>query len=122
LGLVAVPTVAQASARPALATSSCSKVSAASVAAVVGHSVPAGTWSTHKLKATRDNDEISAVVTTCVYGSVTSLAGLGKDVVVGLEVTSKPLTGTELKHALSQVQALKFKWLSCLIRGSVPAR
>jgi hypothetical protein len=40
---------------------------------------------------------------------VTSLAGLGRDVVVGLEVTSKPLTGTELKHALSQVQALKFK-------------
>jgi hypothetical protein len=44
LGLVTVPTVAQASSRPARATSSCSKVSAASVAAVVGHSVPAGTW------------------------------------------------------------------------------
>jgi hypothetical protein len=78
------------------------------VAAVVGHSVPAGTLSTHNLKATKADDEISAVVTSCIYGSVTSLTALGKDVLVGFEVTSKPLTGSELKHALSQAQALKF--------------
>lgn len=110
LGLVAVPTAAQASSLPALATSACSKVSAASVAAVVGHSVPAGTLFTHNLKATKANDGISAVVTSCFYGSVGSLAALGKDVILGIEVTSKPLTGSELKHALSQAQALAFKF------------
>ncbi|HUC15755.1 MAG TPA: hypothetical protein VMS00_14990 [Acidimicrobiales bacterium] len=108
LGLVAVPTVAQASSLPAQATPSCSKVSAASVAAAVGHSVPAGTYSTQTVKATKADDEISAVVTTCIYGSVKSLAALGIDVIVGFEVTSRPLTGGELKHALTQAQALKF--------------
>lgn len=83
--------MAQASSLPAPATSTCSKVSAASVAAVVGHPVPAGTLSTHNLKATKADDEISAVVTSCIYGSVTSLTALGKDVLVGFEVTSKPL-------------------------------
>src|SRR5579863_5823543 len=77
LGLVAVPTVAQASSLAAQATSSCSKVSAASVASAVGHPVPAGTYSTQTLKATKADDEISAVVTSCIYGSVKSLAALG---------------------------------------------
>lgn len=108
LGLVAVPTIAQASPLRALATSSRSKVSAASVAAVVGHSVPAGTYSTNNLKATKADDEISAIETSCIYGSVASLAALGNDVIVGFEVTSKPLTEAELKHALRQAQALKF--------------
>ena len=78
------------------------------MAAVVGHSVPAGTYSTQTLKATKADDEISAVVTDCIYGSVKSLAALGIDVIVGLEVTSKPLTGGELKHALTQAEELKF--------------
>jgi len=108
LTLVPVAAVAQASPLPALATSSCSKVSAASVAAVVGHSVPVGTYSTNNLKATKADDEISAIETSCIYGSVASLAALGNDVIVGFEVTSKPLTGAELKHALMQAQALKF--------------
>jgi hypothetical protein len=108
LGLVAFPTVAQASSLAAQATSSCSKVSAASVAAAVGHPVPAGTYFTQTLKATKADDEISAVVTSCIYGSVKSIAALGIDVIVGFEVTSRPLTGGELKHSLTQAQALKF--------------
>ena len=108
LGLVAVPIAAQASPLPALAASTCAKVSAASVAAVVGHTVPAGTLSTNNLKPTRADDEVSAVVTSCIYGSVTSLTALGKDVVVGFEVTSRALTGTELMRSLSQAQVLKF--------------
>jgi hypothetical protein len=108
LGLVAVPTTAQASSHPARPTSTCAKVSAASVAAVVGHPAPAGTLSTNNLKPTKADDEVSAVVTSCIYGSVTSLTALGKDVVVGFEVTSKPLTGTELMRSLSQAQVLKF--------------
>lgn len=108
LSLVPVATAAQASPLPARAASTCSKVSAASVAAVVGHSVPAGTLSINHLKPTKADDEVSAVVTSCIYGSVTSLTALGKDVVVGFEVTSKALTGTELMHSLRQAQVLKF--------------
>jgi hypothetical protein len=108
LSLVPVATVARASPLPARAASTCSKVSAASVAAVVGHPVPAGTLSINHLKPTKADDEVSAVVTSCIYGSVTSLKALSKVVVVGFEVTSKALTGTELMRSLKQAQALKF--------------
>ena len=109
LGLVAVPTAAQASPLPALAASTCAKVSAASVGAIVGHTVPAGTLSTHNLKPTRANDEVSTVVTACIYGSVTSLTALGKDVVLGTEVTSRSLSGAEMMRSLSQAQVTKIK-------------
>jgi hypothetical protein len=108
LTLVPVATVVQASPLPARAASTCSKVSAASVAKVVGHPVPPGTLSINHLKPTKADDEVSAVVTSCIYGSVTSLKALSKDVVVGFEVTSKALTGTELMRSLKQAQALKF--------------
>jgi hypothetical protein len=108
LGLIAVPTIAGASSLPAAAASTCAKISTASVAAIVGHPVPAGTFSLNKLKPTKADDEISAVVTSCLYGSVKSLTALGQDVVIGFEVTSRPLTGSELKHSLSQAEVLKF--------------
>ncbi len=59
LCLVAVPAVAQASSRTVLVSSYCNKVSAASVSAIVGHSVPAGSLFTDKIKATKANHEIS---------------------------------------------------------------
>jgi hypothetical protein len=111
LGLVAVPATAQASSRQELASSYCNKVSAASVSAIVGHSVPAGSLSTYKVKATKTNDEISAVVWSCIYGTMTSLTALAKDVVLSLEVTSKPLTGAELQYSLSQAEKLKMKFI-----------
>jgi hypothetical protein len=110
LGLVAVPAVAQASLRQAPASSFCSKVSAASVSAIVGHSVPAGSFSTYKGKATKTNDEISSVVSSCSYGAVTSIALLAKVVVLSVDVTSRPLTGADLEYALSQAQKLKIKF------------
>jgi hypothetical protein len=110
LGLVAVPATAQASSRQELASSYCSKVSAASVSAIVGHSVPAGSFSTYKVKATKTNDEISGVVSSCTYGAVTSVAALAKDVILVFEVTSRPLTGADLKYALSQAEKLKIKF------------
>jgi len=106
-GLVAVPIAAHASSRQELASSFCSKVSAASVSAIVGHSVPAGSPFTDKVKPTKANHEISAVVSSCTYGAVTSVAALAKDVVLSLEVTSRPLTGADLKYALSQAEKLK---------------
>jgi hypothetical protein len=109
LALVAVPAVAQASPRTELVSSYCNKVSTASVSAIVGHSVPAGSFSTYKVKATKANHEISAVVSSCTYGTETSLAALAKDVILSLEVTSKPLTGAELQLALNQAEKLKFK-------------
>ena len=110
LGLVAVPAVAQASSRTELVSSYCSKVSAASVSAIVGHSVPAGSLFTDKVKPTKSNHEISAVVWSCIYGAATSAAALAKDVVLSLEVTSKPLTGAEMQYSLSQAEKLKMKF------------
>jgi hypothetical protein len=110
LGLVAVPAAAQASSRTELASSYCNKVSAASVSAIVGHSVPAGSLFTDKVKPTKSNHEISAVVWSCIYGVATSVTALAKDVVLSLEVTSKPLTGAEMQYSLSQAEKLKMKF------------
>ena len=107
IGLGSVPAVAHASSRTERASSFCSKVSAASVSAIIGHSVPAGTPFTDKVKATKLNHEISAVVSSCTYGAVTSTAALAKDVLLSLEVTSRPLTGADLKYSLSQAEKLK---------------
>ena len=109
-GPVFVPAVAQASPRPALsAAATCSNVSAASVSAVVGFAVPAPTAYTDNLPATKQNYEISAVVTSCTYGSQTTLAKLGKTVGLSYEVTSRPLTAAELKKGLAQAQKIKMK-------------
>jgi hypothetical protein len=107
LGLVAVPAVAQAATHKAPPPPPCS-VSARAVSEIVGYSVPTGTVFDDNLKPTKANDEISAVVKSCIFGSETSLAALTKDVVISYEVTSKPLTGKELQHALIQAEALKF--------------
>jgi hypothetical protein len=116
MSLVAVPAAAQASSRTGsapshtkLASSYCSKVSAASVSTIVGHPVPAGSPSTEHLSPTKANHEISAVVLSCTYGAETNMAALTKDVFLSLEVTSKPLTGAELEYALSQAEKLKIK-------------
>jgi hypothetical protein len=128
LSLVAVPSVAQATAlqatalqatalqatalRPAAArpSNNCSRVSAAQVAAIVHHRVPAGTYFSNTVKATKQNDGISGVDQSCIYGSETSLKELAKDVILSYEVTSKPLTQSQLQHGLSQAEALKFKF------------
>jgi hypothetical protein len=106
--LIAVtPSVAEASSGPELsAAGMCHQVSAASVAAIVGFSVPAATAAADNLKATKQNDEISAAVTSCTYGSETSVAALAKTVGLVYEVTSKPLTTAELKKGISQAQKL----------------
>ena len=110
LGLVAVPAVAQASSRTKFVASYCSKVSAKSVSAIIGHSVPAGTLFTDTVKPTKANHEISGVVSSCTYGAETSLAALSKDAILSVEVTSKPLTGTEMQYTLSQAEKLKMKF------------
>ena len=107
---MALPAAAQASPRPQVSGSFCANVSAASVSAIVGHSVPAGTPSTDHLKATKANDGISSVVRTCTFGSLSSLAGLAKVVFLAYEVASRPLTAADLKKALSEAQKLKFKF------------
>jgi hypothetical protein len=61
------------------------------------------------LRSTKANDEVSAVVTACIYGSVASLTALGQDVILGFEVTSRPLSGTELTRSLSQAQVIKIR-------------
>ncbi len=110
LGVVAVPSAAQAAVTHLTAAATC-RVSAASVGAVVGYRVPAGTFFTNKIKATKQNDEIGGVERSCIFGSETSLAALRRDVVLSVEVTSKPLTGSELQFALKQATALKFKFV-----------
>ncbi len=114
--LLAAPLVAQAasSARASSAqrqaparvaaregSSICGKVSTAAVSAIVGYAVPTPTAGTVNIKATKTNDEISAVVTACTYGPETSLAALKKDVILQIEVTSRPLTSKEFQDAIS---------------------
>ncbi len=110
LGLVAVPATAQASSLTKVKSSYCSKVSAAAVSAIVGHSVPAGSPSTDIIKATKANHGISAVVSSCIYEVGTGVAALANDVVLSLEVTSSPLTAAEFQSGLSQAAKLKIKF------------
>jgi hypothetical protein len=102
----------QAVARTArlLSSSICSKVSPASVSALVGYSVPAGTPDIRKLKATKQNFGISAVVTTCTFGSQASMAALLKDVTLSSEVTSKPLTTSEMQQEVAKASGATFKF------------
>jgi len=76
------------------------------VSAIVGYSLPAPTPDTVDLKATKQNDEISSVETSCTYGGYT-LAELPKDVVLDRGVTSRALTAADLKQGLAQAQKLK---------------
>lgn len=119
-GMIGAPLAAQAApssfaaARSAsrAGASICDNISAASVSALVGYTVPAPTFGTYKLKPTKTNDEISAVVTSCTFGSETSIAALTKDVTLDLEVTSKPITTSEVQAALKSkaTAALKLKF------------
>jgi hypothetical protein len=84
----------------------CVKVSTASVSAIVGYSLPTPSADTVDLKATKSNDEISSVVTSCTYGAYT-LAALPKDVILDFAVTSRPLTPAEVTKGLSQAQKIK---------------
>ena len=78
----------------------CNTISAASVSEIIGYTVPQPTFDTYKLKPTKTNDEISAVVISCTFGSESSVAALTKDVTLDLEVTSKPITTAEVQQAL----------------------
>ncbi len=103
--LVAAP-VAQASTAPkSPAAGICGKISTAAVSAIVGYKLPAPNANTTDLPATKQNDEISSVDTSCTYGSYT-LAALPKDVILDYVVTSSPLTAAELQKGLAQAQKL----------------
>lgn len=86
----------------ALVSSLCSRVSAASIAAIVGHSVPAPVANTVHQAATAKNFGISGVLTLCTYGAETSVAAISKVVVLEYEVTSKPITISEIQQKLKQ--------------------
>jgi hypothetical protein len=110
--LGAAPGVAQASSVPDLsAAAACRQVSAASVSAIVGFSVPAATASADHLKPSKQNDGISATLTSCTYGSETSVAALAKTVGLSYEVTSRALTEADLKKGISEAQNLKINFV-----------
>ena len=98
-GLGAALSAGPASARPA--SSVCDKVSAASVSAIVGYTVPAGRVDTLRLKPTKQNDGISGEITICTYGEQT-LSGLKKSVTLSTELLSRPLRSGELQKLLAQ--------------------
>jgi hypothetical protein len=81
------------------------------VSAIVGYSLPGPSVDTFTLPATKKNDEISSVVTSCSYGSETSLATLPKDVILDYVVTSRPLTKAEIKKGLAQEQQLNMTFV-----------
>jgi hypothetical protein len=125
--LVSLPALAQASTRSggvldgrgatttkpvAHASGVCSKISAASVSALVGYKVPAGIESTFNLKPTAANFHISGVNTVCTYGGSTTMAALLKDVSLSFETVSKPLTSAELQQSLAKAEVgAKFKFV-----------
>jgi hypothetical protein len=127
LSLIVVPAVAQAATRSgitiagrhadtgipnALKSSICSKVSAASISAIIGYKVPAGTGTTFTIKPTKANYEISGTNTVCTYGAATSMAALLKDVSLSYEVISKPLTTAEMQNSIKEAsKEAKFKFL-----------
>jgi Na+-transporting NADH:ubiquinone oxidoreductase subunit NqrC len=98
--------VAGASAVAGSAAAICAKVSAVSVSAVVGYKLPAPSANTLTLPATKKNDEISSVVTSCTYGAQT-LAALPKDVIIDYAVTSRALTAADVKKGLAQANQIK---------------
>lgn len=129
--LIAVPVVAQAATRngatiqarhtvngvSARTLSICDKVSAASVSAIIGYKVPAGTGTTFNIKPTKANYLISGTNTICTYGSGTSMAALVKDVSLSIEVISKPLTTAEMQQSIekaSKTAKIKFSTYSGL--------
>jgi hypothetical protein len=81
------------------------------VSAIVGYKLPAPSFDTLNLPATKKNDEISSVVMSCTYGSQTSLAALPKDIIIDYVVTSRALTAAEIKKGLAQEQQLKMTFL-----------
>jgi hypothetical protein len=112
-GVAAVPSISQAAAlRPASpAPSPCSRISAEQVGRFVHHRVPAGTYFKNAVKGTKQNDGISGVDQSCIFGSETNLKALSQDVILSYEVTSKPLTQSQLQHGLSQAESLKLKFV-----------
>ncbi len=109
--LVASPVAGAVSAPKPAGPGICGKISTAAVSAVVGYKLPAPSGDTFTLPATKKNDEIRSVVTSCSYGSETSLAALPKDVILEYVVTSRPLTAAEIKKGLAQEQQLKMTFL-----------
>jgi hypothetical protein len=109
--VLVAPLVAQAGRQLSARSSSsiCGKVSAASVSALVGYSVPAATIDTRNLPATSQDGEVSSVVTTCTFGTETTLAALKKDVTLQIGVTSKALSPSQVEKALSAAGSATLK-------------
>ncbi len=84
--------------------SACSAVSAASVSAIIGYTVPNATAVTTNVKATPQNFNASAVSTVCSYGAEKSLASLKKLVLLDSSIESKAITSAELQTSLKKEQ------------------
>jgi hypothetical protein len=98
-------TQASHSAKKALTSSLCDKISAASVSAIIGYKVPAPTANTFKIKASKVNYETSGINTTCTYGAETSMATIVKAVTLSYEVISKPLTTAQMQASIKKASA-----------------
>ena len=134
LGFMAIPVAAQAASRSgapqvrhtststAKAQSSiCGTVSAAAVSSIIGYKVPAGTFSTFNVKASKTNYETAAVLTTCTYGLETSMAAIQKAVTLSAEVLAKPLTASEIQQSIKKASALVKVKFSAYSGLGVPA-
>src|SRR5664280_2315615 len=94
-----------------LSSSICGKVSAASVASIIGYKVPAGVPFTRSIKPTKENYEISGKETICTYGAQTGMATILKAVTLSFETLSKPLTPSEMQQSIAKASTLaKFKF------------
>jgi hypothetical protein len=108
----AAPSTAQTPVAAHTASSICSHVSAQSISAIVGFTVPAPTFSTLDLPASKKNDEIGTKTSVCTYGAAKSLAELQKVVILDVGVTTKPVTESEIQANVVKVEkasGAKFK-------------
>ncbi len=86
------------------ATKACDKVSASSVSAIVGHTVPAPVGIIISEKAMKKNDDIAFQTLDCTYGAEKSLADLKNVVSLDYQTYSRALTSAELKKFVAQTQ------------------
>lgn len=87
----------------ASSSSPCGRVSSAAVAAVVGHAVPKPLPLINRTVFNKTYG-ISAVVTDCIYGKITSLASLKTAVSIFYETLSKPISAAIFQKGLAAAE------------------
>jgi hypothetical protein len=113
--LLGTTTTTEAATSASAPASICSKVTAASVSAIVGYTVPAPTQTVLHLPADKNDYETSSVDTSCTFGAEKSIAEIAKSVTLDIAVAAKPFTEAEILASTKKAEQIshdKFKLVS----------